>query len=136
MAITRLTSLHASIHPMGFTQNAMWQLNSSAARELKPQGRLTGVIELVRVASPIGLGQMFQATHQGRFELGSGRTSIAISLIWLLPSRQRWKTAWAVTAEQCAADSRRHAGRWMRCRQQPELQGMQRLLLNMPAMPM
>ena len=42
-------------------------------RELHDQGRLTGVIELVPVANPIGLGQMFQATHQGRFELGSGK---------------------------------------------------------------
>ena len=40
--------------------------------ELEQQGRLTGVIELVPVANPIGLGQMFQATHQGRFEFASG----------------------------------------------------------------
>ncbi|WP_095146879.1 MULTISPECIES: succinylglutamate desuccinylase/aspartoacylase family protein [unclassified Pseudomonas] len=42
-------------------------------RELEAQGRLTGVIELVPVANPIGLGQMFQATHQGRFEFNSGK---------------------------------------------------------------
>ncbi|OWJ90939.1 peptidase M14 [Pseudomonas sp. A46] len=41
--------------------------------ELEGQGRLTGRIELVPVANPIGLGQMFQATSQGRFELGSGK---------------------------------------------------------------
>ncbi|MCU1739266.1 MULTISPECIES: succinylglutamate desuccinylase/aspartoacylase family protein [Pseudomonas] len=41
-------------------------------RELEDQGRLTGVIELVPMANPIGIGQMFQATHQGRFELSSG----------------------------------------------------------------
>jgi hypothetical protein len=41
--------------------------------ELEGQGRLTGVIELVPVANPIGLGQMLQATSQGRFELGSGK---------------------------------------------------------------
>lgn len=40
---------------------------------LEAQGRLIGVIELVPVANPIGLGQMFQAAHQGRFELGSGK---------------------------------------------------------------
>ena len=41
--------------------------------KLEGQGRLRGVIELVPVANPIGLGQMFQATSQGRFELGSGK---------------------------------------------------------------
>ncbi|MBH3411366.1 succinylglutamate desuccinylase/aspartoacylase family protein [Pseudomonas putida] len=40
--------------------------------ELERQGRLAGVIELVPVANPIGLGQVFQATHQGRFDLASG----------------------------------------------------------------
>lgn len=42
-------------------------------RELESQGRLTGVIELVPMANPIGIGQMFQATHQGRFEFNSGK---------------------------------------------------------------
>jgi len=42
-------------------------------RELEEQGRLTGVIELVPMANPIGIGQMFQATHQGRFEFSSGK---------------------------------------------------------------
>ncbi|MEG8203141.1 M14 family metallopeptidase [Pseudomonas sp. 5FOS] len=41
--------------------------------ELEAQGRLTGVIELVPLANPIGIGQMFQATHQGRFEFSSGK---------------------------------------------------------------
>ena len=41
--------------------------------QLEAQGRLTGVIELVPVANPIGLGQLFQAAHHGRFELGSGK---------------------------------------------------------------
>ena len=41
--------------------------------ELERQGQLNGVIELVPVANPIGLGQMFQATHQGRFDLASGQ---------------------------------------------------------------
>jgi predicted deacylase len=42
-------------------------------RELEAQGRLTGVIELVPVANPIGLGQMVQGQHQGRYELASGK---------------------------------------------------------------
>ncbi|MCU1752826.1 succinylglutamate desuccinylase/aspartoacylase family protein [Pseudomonas sp. 6D_7.1_Bac1] len=42
-------------------------------RELEAQGRLTGLIELVPMANPIGIGQMFQATHQGRFEFNSGK---------------------------------------------------------------
>ena len=42
-------------------------------RELEAQGRLNGVIELVPMANPIGIGQMFQATHQGRFEFNSGK---------------------------------------------------------------
>ncbi|RAI64705.1 peptidase M14 [Pseudomonas fluorescens] len=41
--------------------------------ELEAQGRLTGVVELVPMANPIGIGQMFQATHQGRFEFSSGK---------------------------------------------------------------
>ncbi|BCQ60989.1 MULTISPECIES: succinylglutamate desuccinylase/aspartoacylase family protein [Pseudomonas] len=41
--------------------------------ELETQGRLTGVIELVPLANPIGIAQMFQATHQGRFEFSSGK---------------------------------------------------------------
>lgn len=48
-------------------------------RELEAQGRLNGVIELVPMANPIGIGQMFQATHQGRFEFNSGRISTATS---------------------------------------------------------
>ncbi|MBC9249381.1 peptidase M14 [Pseudomonas alcaligenes] len=41
--------------------------------ELERAGQLRGVIELVPVANPIGLAQLLQATHQGRFELGSGK---------------------------------------------------------------
>ena len=41
--------------------------------ELESQGRLSGVIELVPLSNPIGIGQMFQATHQGRFEFNSGK---------------------------------------------------------------
>ncbi|MEX6504590.1 succinylglutamate desuccinylase/aspartoacylase family protein [Pseudomonas zhanjiangensis] len=42
-------------------------------RELEGQGRLTGVIELVPVANPIGLAQVLQAAQQGRFEFASGK---------------------------------------------------------------
>lgn len=42
-------------------------------RELESAGQLRGVIELVPVANPIGLGQLLLAGHQGRFELGSGK---------------------------------------------------------------
>ncbi|SEC21594.1 hypothetical protein SAMN05216178_3861 [Pseudomonas saponiphila] len=41
--------------------------------ELESQGRLSGVIELVPMANPLGIAQMFQATHQGRFEFSSGK---------------------------------------------------------------
>ncbi|AOE86840.1 succinylglutamate desuccinylase/aspartoacylase family protein [Pseudomonas sp. TCU-HL1] len=41
--------------------------------ELEEQGRLAGLIELVPVANPIGLGQLLQANQQGRFEFGSGK---------------------------------------------------------------
>src|SRR5690606_4263630 len=41
--------------------------------ELEAQRRLTGTIELVPMANPIGIAQMFQATHQGRFEFSSGK---------------------------------------------------------------
>jgi len=42
-------------------------------RVLEEQGRLNGVVELVPMANPIGIAQMFQATHQGRFEFSSGK---------------------------------------------------------------
>lgn len=42
-------------------------------RELENAGRLNATIELVPVANPIGLSQMFQATHQGRFDFASGK---------------------------------------------------------------
>ncbi|PWK35753.1 succinylglutamate desuccinylase/aspartoacylase family protein [Pseudomonas sp. OV226] len=42
-------------------------------QELEEQGRLNGIIELVPMANPIGIAQMFQATHQGRFEFSSGK---------------------------------------------------------------
>ncbi|MBF7731521.1 succinylglutamate desuccinylase/aspartoacylase family protein [Pseudomonas sp. N040] len=42
-------------------------------RELEQAGQLLGVIELVPVANPVGLAQMFQGTQQGRFEFASGK---------------------------------------------------------------
>jgi len=42
-------------------------------RELEDEGRLQGVIELAPVANPIGLGQVLQGVHQGRFEQGGGQ---------------------------------------------------------------
>jgi uncharacterized protein len=42
-------------------------------RELEQEGQLDATIELVPVANPIGLAQMFQATHQGRFDFASGK---------------------------------------------------------------
>jgi predicted deacylase len=41
--------------------------------ELEAQGRLRGTIELVPLANPIGLGQLLQASHLGRFEFASGK---------------------------------------------------------------
>ncbi|MBC9248874.1 peptidase M14 [Pseudomonas alcaligenes] len=40
---------------------------------LEANGRLLGRVELVPVANPIGLAQMFQSTHQGRFDFSSGK---------------------------------------------------------------
>lgn len=42
-------------------------------QELEASGQLRGVIELVPAANPIGLSQMFQATHQGRFDFSNGQ---------------------------------------------------------------
>lgn len=100
--------------------------------ELESLGRLTGVIELVPVANPIGLGQVFQASHHGRFELASGKNfnrdffdlaaAIAPALDGCLshdgPSNVRLIRA----AMQAAMDALAPAS--------SELQGMQRLLLK------
>ena len=101
-------------------------------RQLEAQGRLTGVIELVPVANPIGLGQMFQATHQGRFELGSGKNfnrdffdlaaAIAPALEDCLGSDGPSNVRLIRAAMQAALEALPPAG--------SELQGMQRLLLR------
>src|SRR5690606_10016713 len=100
--------------------------------ELEGLGRLTGVIELVPVANPIGLGQMFQATSQGRFELGSGKnfnrdfTDLAELVAPALDGRLGADAAANVRlirqAMLAALDGVAPAG--------SELQGLQRLLLR------
>ncbi|MCO8164437.1 M14 family metallopeptidase [Pseudomonas sp. 21LCFQ010] len=62
-------SLHADELP---GMRTAWELKKRLA-ELEAQGALKGTVELVPVANPLGLGQLFQGAHQGRFEFGSGR---------------------------------------------------------------
>ncbi|PTT98627.1 peptidase M14, partial [Pseudomonas sp. HMWF031] len=62
-------SLHADELP---GMRTAWALKKRLA-ELEAQGLLNGVIELVPVANPLGLGQLLQGNHQGRFEAGSGK---------------------------------------------------------------
>jgi len=62
-------SLHADELPGMRTAWALKQRLSA----LEAQGVLKGVIELVPVANPIGLGQLLQGAHQGRFEFASGK---------------------------------------------------------------
>ncbi|MFF7707911.1 succinylglutamate desuccinylase/aspartoacylase family protein [Pseudomonas sp. NPDC007930] len=62
-------SLHADELP---GMRTAWELRQQL-EALERAGRLLGVIELVPVANPLGLGQMLQGLHQGRFELASGR---------------------------------------------------------------
>jgi predicted deacylase len=62
-------SLHADELP---GMRTAWELKKRLT-ELEEQGALKGVIELVPVANPIGLGQLLQGAHQGRFEFGSGK---------------------------------------------------------------
>jgi predicted deacylase len=101
-------------------------------RELEAQGRLTGVIELVPLANPIGLGQLLQASHQGRFELASGKNfnrdffalaeAIAPALEGYLGSDGPSNVQLIRAAMQAALEALPAAG--------SELQGMQRLLLK------
>ena len=62
-------SLHADELP---GMRTAWELKKRLG-ELEAQGALNGVIELVPVANPLGLGQLLQGNHQGRFEAGSGK---------------------------------------------------------------
>jgi len=65
--------------------------------ELEAQGRLSGVIELVPLANPIGIAQMFQATHQGASSSPAARTSIATSRNCSSRLQQSCKGNWALT---------------------------------------
>ena len=101
-------------------------------RELEAQGRLTGVIELVPVANPIGLGQVFQAAQQGRFEFASGKNfnrdfpalaeAIGPALQGCLGANGPANVRLIRAAMQEALDALAPA--------QSELQGLQRLLLR------
>ncbi|MBS7660848.1 succinylglutamate desuccinylase/aspartoacylase family protein [Pseudomonas lalucatii] len=101
-------------------------------RELEAQGRLTGVVELVPVANPIGLAQLFQATHQGRFEFASGKNfnrdffdleaAIAPALDGSLGADGVTNVRLIRAAMQAALEALPPA--------QSELQGLQRLLLG------
>lgn len=62
-------SLHADELP---GMRCAWELKKRLS-ELEARGALSGVIELVPVANPLGLGQLLQGSHQGRFEFGSGK---------------------------------------------------------------
>ena len=62
-------SLHADELP---GMRCAWELKKRLSA-LEAQGLLNGVIELVPVANPLGLGQLLQGNHQGRFECGSGK---------------------------------------------------------------
>lgn len=62
-------SLHADELP---GMRTAWELKKRLG-ELEAKGLLNGVIELVPVANPMGLGQLMQGAHQGRFEVGSGK---------------------------------------------------------------
>ncbi|HHJ1339305.1 TPA: M14 family metallopeptidase [Pseudomonas aeruginosa] len=63
------SSLHADELP---GMRTAWELKQRL-RLLEAEGRLRGTVELVPVANTVGLGQMIQALHQGRFEMSSGR---------------------------------------------------------------
>ncbi|WP_277962307.1 M14 family metallopeptidase [Pseudomonas sp. RIT-To-2] len=62
-------SLHADELP---GMRTAWELKKRLLA-LEAAGALKGVIELVPVANPIGLGQLLQGAHQGRFEFGSSK---------------------------------------------------------------
>ncbi|WP_407315788.1 succinylglutamate desuccinylase/aspartoacylase family protein [Pseudomonas sp. nanlin1] len=62
-------SLHADELP---GMRTAWELKKQLGA-LEAAGALKGVIELVPVANPLGLGQLLQGAHQGRFEFASGK---------------------------------------------------------------
>ncbi|WP_122584406.1 M14 family metallopeptidase [Pseudomonas syringae] len=121
-------SLHADELP---GMRTAWELKKRLA-ELEQQGALKGIIELVPVANPLGLGQLLQGAHQGRFEFGSGKnfnrdfTELSEPVAELLEGQlgddprantQLIRQAMSTVLERLPAP-------------QCELQGMQRILLK------
>jgi len=121
-------SLHADELP---GMRTAWELKKRLA-ELEQQGALKGVVELVPVANPLGLGQLLQGAHQGRFEFGSGKNfnrdfvELSEPVAELLEGQlgedpraniQMIRQAMATVLERLPAP-------------QSELQGMQRILLS------
>ncbi|MCF8981496.1 peptidase M14 [Pseudomonas syringae] len=121
-------SLHADELP---GMRTAWELKKRLA-ELEQQGALKGIIELVPVANPLGLGQLLQGSHQGRFEFGSGKnfnrdfTELSEPVAELLEGQlgddprantQLIRQAMSAVLERLPAP-------------QCELQGMQRILLK------
>ncbi|MCY1356022.1 Succinylglutamate desuccinylase / Aspartoacylase family protein [compost metagenome] len=62
-------SLHADELP---GMRTAWELKKRLT-ELEARGLLKGVIELVPVANPLGLGQLLLGNHQGRFDATNGK---------------------------------------------------------------
>jgi predicted deacylase len=62
-------SLHADELP---GMRTAWELKKRLL-QLELNGQLNGVVELVPVANPLGLGQLLRGSHQGRFEFASGK---------------------------------------------------------------
>ncbi|GFM66038.1 peptidase M14 [Pseudomonas cichorii] len=121
-------SLHADELP---GMRTAWELKKRLG-QLEEQGALKGVIELVPVANPLGLGQLLQGAHQGRFEFGSGKnfnrdfTELSEPVAELLEGQlgddprantQLIRQAMTAALERLSAP-------------QGELQAMQRLLLS------
>ncbi|MEE4100557.1 M14 family metallopeptidase [Pseudomonas viridiflava] len=121
-------SLHADELP---GMRTAWELKKRLT-ELEQQGALKGIIELVPVANPLGLGQLLQGAHQGRFEFGSGKnfnrdfTELSEPVAELLEGQlgddprantQLIRQAMSTVLERLPAP-------------QCELQGMQRILLK------
>lgn len=121
-------SLHADELP---GMRTAWELKKRLT-ELEQQGALKGVVELVPVANPLGLGQLLQGAHQGRFEFGSGKnfnrdfTELSEPVTELLEGQlgddPRANTQLIRQAMMTALEGLPAA--------QSELQGMQRILLK------
>ncbi|WP_458369738.1 succinylglutamate desuccinylase/aspartoacylase family protein [Pseudomonas fluorescens] len=69
----RKAYIQANLHADEFPgMRTAWELKKRLA-ELEERGLLKGIIELVPVANPLGLGQLILGNHQGRFDAGSGK---------------------------------------------------------------